>query len=153
MVPSMHRTHCKHCSLIPPSTFNNNLALLKCGYMCAGMLVHISRHLDRTSNNNKIRCQLYIYCMLYRVCFHRASDFQFYDHYDIIAAYILLYHIWSIPLVFCPYLIIPWVFPTWYHLLYIYLLRMLVLMTRFSMHVYDSDLSIHVCLYMYAIWR
>ena len=30
--------------------------------MCAGMLVHISRHLGKTSNNNK-RCQLFIHCM------------------------------------------------------------------------------------------
>jgi len=44
------------------------------------------------------------------------------DRYGIIAAYILLYHLCSIPPVFCSYLIIPWVFPTWYHLLYIYLL-------------------------------
>ena len=31
--------------------------------MCAGTPVHISRHLGKTSNNNK-RCQLYIHCML-----------------------------------------------------------------------------------------
>jgi len=28
-----------------------------------------------------------------------------------------------------------------------------VLMTRFSMHAYDLDLSIHVCLSMQAIWH
>ena len=30
---------------------------------------------------------------------------------------------------------------------------MLVLTTRFSMHVYDSDLSIHVCLSLQATWH
>ena len=63
VVPGMHGTHCKHCSLIPPLVSNNNLALLKCGYMCAGTLVHIPRHPGRTSNKNK-RCQLTIHCML-----------------------------------------------------------------------------------------
>jgi len=29
---------------------------------------------------------------------------------------------------------------------------MLVLMTQFSMHVYDSDLSIHMCLFLHATW-
>ena len=43
---------------------NNNLTLLRCGYMCAGTLVHIPRHLSRTSYNNK-RYQLiirYVFC-------------------------------------------------------------------------------------------
>jgi len=71
VVPDMYETHCKHCSLIPPLVSNNNLTLLRCGYMCAGRLVHISRHLGRTSNNNK-RCQLIIGCMLCRVYFHRV---------------------------------------------------------------------------------
>jgi len=30
---------------------------------------------------------------------------------------------------------------------------MFVLITRFSMHVYDSDLSIHVCLFTHATWH
>jgi len=47
------------------------------------------------------------------------SDFRFYDYY-IRAAHFLLYHLCSIPLVLCSYLIMPWVFPTWYYLLYIY---------------------------------
>ena len=34
-------------------------------------------------------------------------DFQFYDHYVIIVAYILLYYLCSTPLIFCSYLIIP----------------------------------------------
>jgi len=51
-----------------------------------------------------------------------TSDFWFYDHYYIIAAYILLYHSCSIPPVTYSRLIISCVFPTWYHLLYIYLL-------------------------------
>ena len=40
--------------------------------MCVGTLVHISRHLDRTSNNNNKRCQLIIHCMFCRVFFHRV---------------------------------------------------------------------------------
>jgi len=48
--------------------------------------------------------------------------FLVYDHYYIITAYIPLCHLCSIPLVSCSYLIIPWVFPVWYHLLSIYLL-------------------------------
>ena len=62
MVPGIHGTHCKHCSFIPLLVFNNNLALLRCGYMCAGTLVHICKHLSRESNNNK-RCQLIICCV------------------------------------------------------------------------------------------
>ena len=50
-----------------------------------------------------------------------TSDFRFYDYY-IIVVYILLYHLCSIPPVSYSYLILPWVFPAWYHLLYIYLL-------------------------------
>jgi len=64
VVPGMYGTHYKHCSLIPPLVSNNKLALLRCGYMCAGTLVHISRHLGRTSNYNK-RCQTYIRCMFF----------------------------------------------------------------------------------------
>ena len=56
----MYGTHCKHCSLIPPLVSNNNLALLRCGYMYPRTLVHISRHLGKTSNNNNKRCQLHI---------------------------------------------------------------------------------------------
>jgi len=86
--------------------------------MCAGMLVHISRHLGKTSNNNK-RCN---YVSV--VCFAKFAFIRFsiYDHYYIITVYILPYFLCSIPPVYCPYLIILWVFPTWYHLLYIYLL-------------------------------
>jgi len=64
MVPGMHGTHCKHCSFIIPLVSNNNPTLLRYGYMCARMLVHISRHLGRTSNNNK-RCQIIICCMFW----------------------------------------------------------------------------------------
>jgi len=71
-VPGMYETHCKHCSLISPLVSNNNLVLLRCGYMCAGTLVHLSRHLGRTSNNNNKRCQLCIRCIFCRVCFHQV---------------------------------------------------------------------------------
>jgi len=49
-----------------------------------------------------------------------TSDFQFII--ITILYLILFYHLCSIPPVSCSYLIIPWVFPAWYHLLYIYLL-------------------------------
>ena len=82
-----------------------------------------------------------------------TSDFRFYDYY-IIAVYILLCHLCSIPPVSYSYLIIPWVFSAWYHLLYISTcFCMLMLTIWFSMHVYDSDLSIHVCLFMHATWQ
>ena len=80
VVPGMHGTHCKHCSLIPPLVSNNNLALLRCGYICAGTLVHISRHRGKTSNNNYKRCQLWICSMPCHVCLYRIllriSDFM-----------------------------------------------------------------------------
>jgi len=47
--------------------------------------------------------------------------FLVYNHYYIITFYILLYHLYSIPPVSSSYLIIPWVFLAWCHLLYIYL--------------------------------
>jgi len=53
MVPSMYGTHCKHSSLIPPLISSNSLDLLRCGCMCARMLLHIPRHMGRTSNKNK----------------------------------------------------------------------------------------------------
>jgi len=39
----------------------------------------------------------------------------------ILVTHTLFYYPCSIPSVFCSYLIIPWVLPAWYHLLYIYL--------------------------------
>jgi len=74
--------------------------------------------------------------------------FSVYDHYYIIAAYILLCHMSSISPVSCHE----------HSLLDItcYISTcscMHVLTTRFSMHVYDSDLSIHVCLSMHTIWH
>jgi len=72
VVPGMYGTHSKYCSLIPPLVSNNSRALLRCRYMCAGTLVHISEHLSKMSNNNNKRCQLCIPCMLCRVHFHRV---------------------------------------------------------------------------------
>jgi len=69
VVLGVDETYYKHCSLIPPLVSNNNLALLRCGYMCARTLVHISKHLGRMSNNNK-RCQPIVHYMLCQVCFH-----------------------------------------------------------------------------------
>ena len=85
--------------------------------MCAGVLVHISRHLCRMSNNNNKRCQLYIHCMLAEFAFIRFYiRFLVYDYYYIIVAYILLYRLYSIPPVSWSCLIIPRVLPAWYHL-------------------------------------
>jgi len=71
----MHGTHCKHYLFIPPLASNNNCALLRCWYMCAGTLVYMSRHLSRTSNNNK-RCQLIIRCMF---CNSGRMDLEYDD--------------------------------------------------------------------------
>jgi len=72
------------------------------------------------------------------VCFHRVLHrIPVYDHYYIITAYILLYHLCSTPSVFCSYLIIPWVFPAWYQLLYIYLL----------LHACAHDTVFNTCLW------
>jgi len=100
---------------LPTSTYlYMNVCVLRC---TSG---HIPRYMGQTSNINK-RCQLCI-----RVCFVEFASIEFYigflvyDHYYIITAHILFYHSCSIIPVSCPYLK-PWVFPTWYHLLYIYL--------------------------------
>jgi len=63
--------------------------------------------------------------------------FLVYDHYYIITAYILLYHLCSISQVSCSYLIIPWVFSAWYRLLSLYLL----------MYAYAHDTIFNACLW------
>ena len=55
VVPDKHEIHCKHNSWVSSSVSNNNLTLLRCEFMCTGMLVHIPRYLSKTSDNNK-RC-------------------------------------------------------------------------------------------------
>ena len=121
--------------------------------MCAGTLVHISRHQGKTSNNNNNnkRCQPLdlLYALPSLLLSGFTSDFRFYDYYTILD-FTRFHHPYSIPPVSCSYLIIPWVLPAWYHLLYIY---MLMLTTRFSMHDYDSVLSLHVCLSFLATWH
>ena len=137
-----------------PLVSNNNLALLRCGYMCAGTQVHISRHLGKTSNNNNKRCRLRICSMLCHVCMYRVlfriSDFM------IIILYLLISCLSTCVLFHqSPTLILSY---------YEYFLLdinccistcscMLMPMTRFSMHVYDSNLSIHVCLSILATWH
>jgi len=108
VVLGMHGTHCKHCSLIPPLVSNNNLALLRCGYMCAGTLVRISKHLCKMSNNKKkdANC-VSVVCFAEYAFIGFYIRFLIYDHYYIIAAYILLCHLCYIPPISCPYLIIP----------------------------------------------
>jgi len=80
--------------------------------------------------------------------------FWFYDYYYyIIYVYILSYHLCSIPLVSCSYHTIRCIFPAWYRLLSLCRSCMPVLMTRFLMHDFDSDLSINVCLSLHATWH
>jgi len=76
-----------------------------------------------------------------------TSDFRFYDYYYIIVTYILLYRLYSIPPVSCPYLL-----HHEYSLLDItcYISTcsyMLVLTSRFLMHVYDSIYR-YTCVYL-----
>jgi len=110
---------------------------------------HIPRYMGKTNNNNK-RCQLWIHCMLCRVCFHRIL-------HQISSLWPLLYysclHL-AFPLVFYPTSLLPLSYYTisipYLTSLAIYTYScMLVLTTWFSMHVYESDLSIHVCLSTY----
>jgi len=72
----------------------------------------------------------------------------------IIYVYILAYHLCSIPPVSCSYHIISCIFPSWYHLLSLYLLMYACTHdTIFSTSSFDSDLSIHVCLSLHATWH
>ena len=75
-----------------------------------------------------------------------TSDFQFYDCY-IIAAYILLYRLYSIPPVSYSYLIIPWVFHAWHHLLYIYLLLYASHDTVFNVCLWFGFIDIRVLIF------
>jgi len=102
----MYGTHCKHCPLIPPLASNNNLALLRCGYMCVGTLVHILniwvRRVIIIKDANYVSV---VYFAEYAfIGFY--IEFLVYDHYYIILAYILFCHLCSIPPVSCSYLII-----------------------------------------------
>jgi len=91
--------------------------------MCTRILVHISRHLGKTSNNINKRCQLCIRCMLCQVCFHQVL-------HQIFGLWSLLYYSClhpALPLMFysTSLLLLSYytcVFPAWYHLLYIYML-------------------------------
>jgi len=101
--------------------------------------------------------KLSLYRWFCRIYSHRVL-LQIYGYIIIIIiVYMLiswLNHLGSTPLVPCSYHIIPCVFPTWYHLLSsLCLLLYAVLTTRFLMHVYDSNLSIHVCLFLHATWH
>jgi len=71
--------------------------------MCVGTLVHISRHMGKTSINNTKRCQLWIRYMLCHVCLYRV-----YFGFSVLW---LLYYI-------CSYSVFPLVFySTWLLLL------------------------------------
>ena len=81
-----------------------------------------------------------------------TSDFRFHDHYSIIAACILFCHLCSFAPVSCSCLILPRV-PLFKITCYISTCSsMPVPTTQFSMHVYDSILSIHMCLSLLATW-
>ena len=66
---------------------------------------------------------------------------------------LLTYHLCSIPSISYSYHIIPCMFllDVTYYLSTCS--SMPVLMTRFSMHVYDSDLSIYMCLSLHTTWH
>ena len=88
------------------------------------------------------------------VCFHWVLHwiFSLWPYY-IIAVYILFYHLCSIPPVSYSYLIIPCI-PLLNITCFVSTCScMLVPTTQFSMHVYDSDLSIQVCLSLHATWH
>jgi len=170
----MHRTHCKHCSLMPLLVSNNNLVLLRCGYVCAGMLVHIPRNLSRTSKNNK-RWKLIIHCVF---CNSRRMDlvyddvrymvyrwgFPYLDYsFDVLSHEAVN---WDVPLVF-PYLLslgftMDFLFYFYYYI-YAYILVAfystgLLLLSYYIMHVlswyhnciFPYLLSLYLLLYVYT---
>ena len=140
----MYGTHCKHCSLIPPLVSNNNLTLLRCGYMCAGMLVHICRHLSRTSNNNNKRCQLWIRSMPCHVCLYQILLRIF--SFIIIILYLLVFCLLFVLYSTCLLLLSDYSMslPCLISIV-VYLLAPACLCLRHGFHVYDPDLSIHMC--------
>ena len=110
-------------------------------------------HLQGKTSNNNIRCQVWIRCMLCHVRLYRVL-LQIFGFVIIILylfisclsicvlfyqspALILSYHEYFLPDINC-------CISTYS--------CMLVLTTQFSMHVYDLDLSIHMCLSQRAIW-
>ena len=103
VVLDRHRTHCKHNSWVLSSVSNNNLVLLKCQYMCVGTLVHIPRHLDRMSNNNK-RCQLIICCLF---CNSDRINLVYDDVRYMV--YDEGFLVWIIPSTYLSYEVINWV--------------------------------------------
>ena len=124
--------------------------------MCAGTLVHISRHLGKTSNNNNKRYQLYIV-----VCFAEFASIGFHFGFSVL---------WSFLYYSCLHPTLPLVFYSTsllllsYHTISIlYLISLTIYIyfllyacahdTIFLMHVYDSDLSTHLCLSMHATWH
>ena len=95
-------------------------------------------------------------CMFCRVCFHRVLH-QIFDLWPLL--YYSCLHL-SLPLMFYSTSLLPLSYYTMsipcLISLAIYIFTcscMLVLTTRYSMYVYDLDLSIHVCLSMHAIWH
>ena len=108
---------------------------------------HIPRYMGRMNNNNNKRCQLWIRSMLCHVCLYqillRISGFIIIILYLLMSyfstcilshlppALILSYHEYSLLDINCCISTCSCI---------------LVLTTRFTMHVYDSDLLIYVCL-------
>ena len=150
----MYGTHCKHCSLIPPLVSNNNLALLRFGYMCAGTLVHISRlWVRRVIIIIKDANYVFVICFAEYAFIGFYIGFPVYDPCYIITAYILLYHSFlfhqspALDLLYHEYSLLD---------ITCFISTcscMLVLTIRFSMHVYDSGLLILMCLSMLATWH
>ena len=112
-----------HSTIAESQASNSSIEKEAFTYMASTHEEMARRFEQQAHNNNNKRCQLCICCMLCRVRFHRVlhwiSGLWLLLYYS---CYILPYHLYSISPVSCSYLIIPWVFPVWYHLLSIYLL-------------------------------
>ena len=88
-----------------------------------------------------------VICLTIFACTGFTSDFRFYGYYYISCSYPALSLVsYSTSLLFFPY-------HTMSTSCLIFICSCLLLLTtRFSMHVYNSVLSIHVDLFLHAIW-
>ena len=119
--------------------------------MCAETLIHMSRYLGKTSNNNNKRCQLWIYSMPCHVCLYRILirifGFMIIILYLFISCLLLVFYPACLLLLSDHTMSLPYLLS-----IAVYLLAPACLWLRHGFHGYDPDLSIHVCLSMLAIW-
>jgi len=114
---------------------------------------HIPRYIGLTSNNNKDANYVSVVCLPSML----SSDFTMDFRFMIITILYLLTSYFTTCVLFrqSPALILS--YHEYFLLDITYYIStcfcMLVLTTRFSMHDYDSVLSIHVCLFLHAIWH